>query len=93
MLSRLSFFFRQLCARELDRKVIEKLHEQAPELLCDLEMLLPPGFFNPMQHMILHLPQEALEGALCGAVGNIRQREKQRSFVIKQAINARSRHP
>jgi hypothetical protein len=44
VLSRLSFFFRQICARELDRKVLEKLHEQAPELLCDLEMLLPPGF-------------------------------------------------
>jgi hypothetical protein len=25
-------------------------------------MLLPPGFFNPMQHMILHLPWEALLG-------------------------------
>jgi hypothetical protein len=62
VLSRLSFFFRQICARELDRKVLEKLHEQASELLCDLEMLLPPGFFNPMQHMILHLADEALKG-------------------------------
>jgi hypothetical protein len=25
-------------------------------------MLLPPGFFNPMQHMILHIPQEVLKG-------------------------------
>jgi len=31
-------------------------------LLCKLEMLLPPGFFNPMQHMILHLAYEALQG-------------------------------
>jgi hypothetical protein len=61
----LSFFFRQLCAKELDRKVVEKLNEQAPELLCKLETLLPPGFFNPMQHMILHLPDEALK---CGPV-------------------------
>ena len=44
VLSELRFFFRQICARELDREVVEKLHEQAPELLCKLEMLLPPGF-------------------------------------------------
>ena len=62
ILAELSFFFRQICARELDREVLEKLHEQAPELLCKLEMLLPPGFFNPMQHMILHLPHEASLG-------------------------------
>ena len=63
VLAELSFFFRQLCAKELDRKVVEKLDKQAPVLLCKLEMLLPPGFFNPMQHMILHLPREALLGA------------------------------
>jgi hypothetical protein len=62
ILSELSFFFRTICARELDREVVQKLHEQAPELLCKLETLLPPGFFNPMQHMILHLAYEALQG-------------------------------
>jgi hypothetical protein len=62
VLAELSFFFRQLCAKELDIEVVKKLDQQAPELLCKLEMLLPPGFFNPMQHMILHLPQEALKG-------------------------------
>jgi hypothetical protein len=62
VLAELSYFFRQLCAKELDREVVKKLDKQAPELLCKLEMLLPPGFFNPMQHMILHLPWEALLG-------------------------------
>jgi hypothetical protein len=62
VLSELSFFFCQLCAKELDRKVIERQHNQAPELLCKIEMLLPPGFFNLIQHMILHLPWKALQG-------------------------------
>ena len=31
-------------------------------LLCKLEKIFPPGFFNPMQHMILHLPYEARMG-------------------------------
>ena len=34
----------------------------APELLCKLEKIFPPGFFNPMQHLILHLPTEARLG-------------------------------
>jgi hypothetical protein len=63
VLAELSYFFHQLCAKELDREVVKKLDKQAPELLCKLEMLLPPGFFNPMQHMILHLPKEALLGS------------------------------
>jgi hypothetical protein len=63
VLAELSYFFRQLCAKELDREVVKKLDKQAPELLCKLEMLLPPGFFNPMQHMILHLSKEALLGS------------------------------
>jgi hypothetical protein len=62
VLAELSFFFHQLCAKELDIDVVNKLDQQAPELLCKLEMLLSPGFFNPMQHMILHIPQEALKG-------------------------------
>jgi hypothetical protein len=62
VLAELSFFFHQLCAKELDIEVAKKLDQQPLELLCKLEMLLPPGFVNPMQHMILHLPQEALKG-------------------------------
>src|SRR3954471_24406773 len=34
----------------------------APELLCKLEKIFPPGFFNLMQHLILHLPTEARFG-------------------------------
>jgi hypothetical protein len=33
-------------------------------LLCKLDKIYPPGFFNPMQHMILHLPYEARMGGL-----------------------------
>jgi hypothetical protein len=62
VLAELSYFFRQLCAKELDPEVAKKLHKQAPELLCKLEMLLPPGFFSPIQHMILHLAHEAVKG-------------------------------
>ena len=62
MLAELSFFFCQLCAKELSLKVVEEIERMAPVLLCKLEKIFPPGFFNPMQHMILHLPYEARMG-------------------------------
>jgi len=61
-LAELSYFFRQLCAKELSRSVVAELEKIAPVLLCKLEMIFPPGFFNPMQHLILHLPYEARMG-------------------------------
>ena len=62
VMAELSYFFGQLCAKELDYEVVAKLEEQAPEFLCKLEMIFPPGFFNLMQHMILHLAYEARMG-------------------------------
>jgi hypothetical protein len=61
-LSELSYFFRQLCAKELSRTVVADLERLAPVLLCKLKKIFPLGFFNPMQHLILHLPQEARMG-------------------------------
>jgi hypothetical protein len=62
VLAELSYFFRQLCAKELSRTVIADLEKMAPVLLCKLEKIFPPSFFNPMQHLILHLPYEARMG-------------------------------
>jgi hypothetical protein len=31
-------------------------------LLCKLEKIFPPGFFNPMQHFLIHLRYEAKVG-------------------------------
>jgi hypothetical protein len=42
--------------------VIEDLERMASVLLCKLEKIFPPSFFNPMQHLILHLPYEARMG-------------------------------
>jgi hypothetical protein len=62
VLTELSYFFRQLCAKELSRSMIADLEKVSPVLLCKLEKIFPPGFFNPMQHLILHLPYEARMG-------------------------------
>jgi hypothetical protein len=62
VLAELSYFFHILCAKELSKKQVKKFEEAAPVLLCKLEKIYPPGFFNPMQHMIFHLPYEARMG-------------------------------
>jgi hypothetical protein len=41
---------------------MEQLEKEASVLLCKLEKIFPPGFFNPMQHLIIHLPYEAKVG-------------------------------
>jgi hypothetical protein len=46
--------------------VIADLESLTPVLLCKLEKVFLPGFFNPMRHLILHLPYEAWMGAMQG---------------------------
>ena len=59
VLVELSYFFHQLCAKELSRTVIADLERMTHVLLCKLEKIFPSDFFNPMQHLILHLSNEA----------------------------------
>lgn len=61
-LAELSFFYRQLCAKELSKDTVRSLECNVAVLLCKLEKIFPPGFFNPMQHLIIHLPYEARLG-------------------------------
>ena len=61
-LAELSYFYRQLCAKELSKDVVRSLEQNVAVLLCKLEKIFPPGFFNVMQHLIIHLPYEARLG-------------------------------
>jgi hypothetical protein len=56
MLTELSYFYRQLCAKEIKKEMMEKLEKQILVLLCKLEKIFPPGRFNPIQHLLIHLP-------------------------------------
>jgi hypothetical protein len=48
--------------------VVADLERLAPVLLCKLEKIFPPGFFNPMQHLILNLPYETRMGGRAGTL-------------------------
>ena len=61
-LSELSFFFRQLCSKELDIEIVKELENKIPVLVCKLEMIFPPRLFTVMLHLLIHLPYEARMG-------------------------------
>jgi hypothetical protein len=42
--------------------MMEKLEEEILEVLYKLEKIFPPGWFNPMQHLLVLLPYEAKIG-------------------------------
>jgi hypothetical protein len=58
-LAELSHFYRQLCAKEIKKEMMEKLEKEILVLICKLEKVFPPGWFNPMQHLLVHLLYEA----------------------------------
>jgi hypothetical protein len=58
-LAELSLFYRQLCAKENKKEMMEKLEKEIPVLLCKLQKIFPPGWFNLIQHLLVHLPYEA----------------------------------
>ncbi|XP_066364931.1 uncharacterized protein [Miscanthus floridulus] len=53
-------FFKELCSRNVRIDVVKRLKEEIPLILCKLEKIFPPAFFDVMVHLAVHLPDEAL---------------------------------
>jgi len=53
-------FFRELCGRNLRIYVVKRLKQDIPLILCKLERIFPPTFFDVMVHLAVQLPNEAL---------------------------------
>jgi hypothetical protein len=64
MLAELSFFYRQLCVKEINKNTMRKPSKEISVLVCKMEKVFPPGFMNVMQHLLVHLPYEAEVGGL-----------------------------
>ncbi|KAL3826143.1 hypothetical protein ACJIZ3_022172 [Penstemon smallii] len=58
----LGYFFQRLCCKSLNVKEVKKMKKEIPVILCKLEMIFPPAFFDVMVHLAIHLPREALLG-------------------------------
>jgi hypothetical protein len=62
MFAELSYFYRQLCAKQVSKMMMQKFEKEIPILVYKMEKVFPPGWFNAMQHLIVHLPWEAKVG-------------------------------
>jgi len=81
VLAELSYFFRVLCAKEVDRVQIVQLEENIPIILCKLEKIFPPGFFNSMEHLMVHLPYQVRVGGPVTHPGHQKPRTENRTEI------------
>jgi hypothetical protein len=62
MFTKLSYFYRQLCAKQVSKTMMQKFEKEIPILICKMEKVFLPGWFNAMQHLLVYLPWEAKVG-------------------------------
>ncbi|VVA40571.1 PREDICTED: transposon [Prunus dulcis] len=58
-------FFRQLCSKVNSPSDLEKIQDRIVHTLCRMEKIFPMSFFGVMEHLPVHLAEEAL---IAGAV-------------------------
>ncbi|XP_059636458.1 uncharacterized protein LOC132278633 [Cornus florida] len=59
-IAELGLFFKEMCCRTLKMDVLEALERDIAVIICKLEMIFPPSFFDIMVHLAMHLPREAI---------------------------------
>ncbi|XP_071729888.1 uncharacterized protein [Rutidosis leptorrhynchoides] len=65
IIMKLCRYYRQLCSKVLKPTDLFKMEKDIGKILCDLERIFPPSFFDVMIHLSVHL---ALETRLGGPV-------------------------
>ena len=64
-IAELSKFFKDMCSTILRVDDLLLMEKNIIITTCKLERIFPPGFFNSMEHLPIHLPYEArVHGAL-----------------------------
>jgi hypothetical protein len=62
ILAELSYFYRQISAKEISKKLVHKFEKEIVVLVCKMKKEFSLEFMNSMQHLLVHLPWEALVG-------------------------------
>jgi len=60
----ISHFFKDFCSTTLVEDDLSRMEQNIPLILCKLERIFPPEFFDSMEHMPIHLAYEARLGGL-----------------------------
>ncbi|KAL0433352.1 UNVERIFIED_CONTAM: hypothetical protein Slati_2669500 [Sesamum latifolium] len=63
-LTKVSLLFQSICSTTLDVHKLHELENSVAIILCNLEKIFPPAFFDSLEHLIVHLPYQARVGGL-----------------------------
>ena len=55
-------YYKQLCSKVLNPNDLVQMETEIGKILCDLERIFPPSFFDVMVHLSVHLASEARLG-------------------------------
>nr|KAJ0215109.1 hypothetical protein LSAT_V11C300127350 [Lactuca sativa] len=55
-------FFQVFCSKTLHLEDLGNMNRSIVQTLCKLEQIFPPGFFDCMEHLVIHLADEAILG-------------------------------
>jgi hypothetical protein len=56
MLAELNYFYRHICAKQVSKAMMQRLEKEIAVLVCKMKTVFLPGWFNVMQHLLVHLP-------------------------------------
>jgi hypothetical protein len=62
MFAELSYFYRHICSKQVSKAMMQRLEKHNVVLVCKMETVFTPGWFNGMQHFLMYLPCEARVG-------------------------------
>jgi hypothetical protein len=60
--TKLNYFYRQIYAKQVSKVIMQKLEKKITVLVCKMEKIFPPGWFNVIQYLLVYLPWEAKVG-------------------------------
>jgi hypothetical protein len=56
MFTGLNYFYMQIYAKQVSKTMMQKFEKEILVLVCKMEKVFPPGWFNAIQHLLVHLP-------------------------------------
>jgi len=61
-IAEISQFFRDLCCNSLRMDDLIRTKANISIIICKLERIFSPSFFDSMEHLVIHLPTKAILG-------------------------------
>ncbi|KAL0406558.1 UNVERIFIED_CONTAM: hypothetical protein Slati_3969700 [Sesamum latifolium] len=89
-LTEVSLLFQIICSTMLDVNKLQELEAKDAIILCNLEKIFPPSFFDSMEHLIVHLRYEVRVGrpVQYRFLGGLKMKVKHKAHLEASIIEA-----